>query len=63
MIIVIIVNVITKAYRQCQYTYNLDCTNNNVVIHKDVLICNLSAVVTPYKYEQTDSYILFLAKL
>ena len=32
-------------------------------MHKAALICNLSAVITAYNYEQTDSYILFLSKL
>ena len=58
----IIVNVITKAYHQYYYMYSLDCTNN-VIIHITVLICNLSAAATPCNYEQTDSYILFLAKI
>ena len=40
--------------------YSLNYTNNNVIIHTAVLICNLSAAVTPYNYEQIDSYILFL---
>ena len=41
----------------------MNCTNNNVIIHIAVLICNLSVAVTPCNYEQTESYILFLAKI
>ena len=62
-IIAIIVNVIIKAYCQCLYMYSLNCANNNVIIHIAVLICNLSVAVTPYNYEQTDSYNLFLAEI
>ena len=41
----------------------MNCSNNEVIIHIAVLIRNLSAAVTPCNYEQTDSYILFLAKI
>ena len=40
----------------------IECSNN-VIIHKAALICNSSAAVTPYNYKQTDTYILFLAKI
>ena len=45
------------------HIYSLNCTNNNVIIHIGVLICNLPAAVKLFNYEQTDSYILFLAKI
>ena len=57
MIIVIIVNVITKAY--ANVNTRLNCT----VIHIAVLNCSLSASVTPCNYEQTDSNISFIAKI
>ena len=31
-------------------------SNNNVIIHKAVLICNLSAAMTPCNYEQTVTF-------
>ena len=62
-IIAIINNVIIKAYCLCLYMYSFNCTNINVIIHISVLICNLSVVVTPCNYEQTDSYNLFLAEI
>ena len=43
--------------------YSLNCINKNVIIHIAVLIYKLSAAVTPCNYEQTDRYILLLAKI
>ena len=39
--------------------YSMKCTNNNVIIHISVLICNLSAAVKPCNYKWTDNYINF----
>ena len=40
--------------------YSLNYTNNNVIILIAVLICNLSAAVTPCNYEEIVTFYSFL---
>ena len=43
-----------------KYIYSLNYTNNNVIIHIAVLICNSSAAVTPCNYEEVVTFYCFL---
>ena len=43
--------------------YSLNCSDTNVVIHKVMLICNLSVAVTPYNRQMVTFYSLLNYKM